>query len=97
MKIILELDDATLHQAVANQVDKAIAELATKAIDQRIDEILAKKFDRVDEASVEKAVGHAAAAFIRGNGNKWDIENSVRNALSTAAKALIRDHARITP
>lgn len=48
MKLVIELEDVALRQAIESQVSKAVAELTTEAIVAKADEIITKKFERFD-------------------------------------------------
>lgn len=95
MRVVIELDDATLRHAVETQIDKAIAELATERIAATVDEILNKKFERLNDARIDEIAGIAASKFLRGDGNRYEIESKINKALSGAARELVREHSRI--
>lgn len=94
MKIIIELDDATLRHAVDTQIAKAIAELATERIAEKVDEILTKKFERIDDKRMDEIAGIAAANFLRGDGNRYTVEGRINNALAGAAREMVRRHSQ---
>lgn len=96
MKIVIELSDADLRQAVDEQVSKAIAALAEERIKAVVDEILRKKFERVDDKVIEAAVGLAAANLIRNPTSRglsdYELRSRVDSALASAARTLLREH-----
>lgn len=97
MKVAIELDDATLHRAIKNQVGKAIAALTDEHITARVNEILQKKFSRVDDAVIAVAIGKAAAELVRSpNGvhNTYSLHSRIDKALGDAARSLLREDAK---
>lgn len=94
MRVVIELDDATLRHAVETQVDKTISELAAGRVAAKVDEILDKKFDRLTDGRIDEIAGIAAAKFLRGDSNRYEIEAKINKALSAAARELVRDHSR---
>lgn len=94
MKLVIQIEDATLEAAISKQLGSTIADLTSARIEAEVSRILAIKFDRVTDAQIEKAIGNAAAQFIKGNGNTYDIERRVKDALASAAKEAIREASR---
>lgn len=95
MKIVIELNDDSLHRAVSQQVDRAIAELAKDVIGKRIDEILAKKFERVDAARIDSVLAAAAAKVFTDNTKGYkELEFKINSALAGAARELVRNQSR---
>lgn len=62
MKLTIEISDKALHEAVNDQVSKAIAEMSESAIKSKIDEIVLKKFDRL---SPEKIANDTAKSMLK--------------------------------
>ena len=92
MKIIVEISDDNLRNAIEAQVGKELAGMLDTVIKEKVDAILAKKFDRIDDASIEKSVGIAAAALVKGQVS-YSLEHRINAALNKAAKDIIREHS----
>lgn len=90
MKIIVEISDENLRFAIETQVEKAVAEMTTAAIKAKMDNILQVKFDRIDDPAIERAIGIAAAAYVKGNATGYALDGRVDKALAAAARELVR-------
>ncbi|MES2942949.1 MAG: hypothetical protein V4772_08795 [Pseudomonadota bacterium] len=95
MKIVIELNDEDLRNAVDQKVSQAIAEMANNAIEAKIDNILGKKFERVDDKRIDSVLAAAAAkVFADSNRGYKDLESKINNALAGAARELVRNQSR---
>lgn len=94
MKIIVELNDASLQNAVEAQVSKAIAEFTEGVIQAKVQEIVDKKLDRVTladiSASMVKAADLRIDAALGASPNDWSRKQAVRNVVSEAAERAIK-------
>lgn len=89
MKVVIELDDAALRHAIEAQVGKSISELSSEVISKKIDEILEKKFARISDAAIEKAIHAEAKKTLEGN--SWGLPARIDKYMATAAKEVLRE------
>jgi hypothetical protein len=88
MKLIIELNDADLMRAIEQQVSKAVADLSTEIIRRQVEEILPKKFDRLDVAAAMR--GAADRVVKEGLGNEPRVINAkIDTFVAKAARELI--------
>ena len=99
MKLVIEIEDVALRQAIEAQVSKAVADLTAEAIVAKSDEILNKKFQRFDfgdavaKETSKKLDAAIEAEFERVLGSRYGSarRDELRMLLSAAAAKLIKD------
>lgn len=100
MKLTIEIDDDALRSAVDSQVSKALAEMTEAVIRKKADEIIAKKFDRLDPYQIagqhaEKMLReHIDKAIESALGDRYLRNETVRKMISTAAQTILKEAVR---
>lgn len=92
MKIVIELDDALLRNAVQAQIGQAVASMTETAIKEQIEKIMSVKFDRVDKAVVDKAVEKHLGQMIKDMlpKNDFELRKKFDAVLAQAARDMMK-------
>ena len=95
MKIVIEINDETLHKAVEQQLGAVVSQFTDSIIQAKIHEITDKKLARIGESDVQLALTTAANEQIdrilgpRG-GNTWQRDQKIKSYIADAAVAAIK-------
>jgi hypothetical protein len=100
MKLFIEIDDAALKAAIAAQVGQAVAALATDKLQAEAQDIINKKFDRIDIISLvnERADGalrdHVKSALENAMGHQSHMRSeALRRVISEEARKILKGAA----
>lgn len=97
MKLIIEIDDEALRSAVQAQVGQAVAAMATAELEKQVQEIINKKFDRIN---ITDTVNYKVEAMLRGKldglitdvvGGGYDRSTKVRNMINDAIRQVVKE------
>lgn len=93
MKIVVEINDATLHHAIEQQLSAVVALQVGKQIETVVDSVLNKKLERFTDEVMAHRVEEAAKKMLLANLGKstWNHPNSLNNFLERAAITLLRE------
>lgn len=92
MKIVLELNDQTLHALVQSQVGKAVSEYTERAIQDLVSDIVKTKLERFDKTSLPAVMENAAKSLILAQlpSNDWTRSSQPKSYLADAAVSIIK-------
>lgn len=93
MKITVEINDQTLHNAIEQQLSAAVAEITNQLIARKVNEIVDKKLDRLTEARVEELLEHAATNMLKSqfSSNEWQRASQIKALVADAAVLIVKD------
>lgn len=91
MKIVIELNDADLHTAVKQEVDRAIASITSEQIEKRVNEIITAKFERISPADIQVAIDRVSHQEIKKTLTYGkSLEAILRDAAMTVTREALR-------
>jgi hypothetical protein len=92
MKLVIEISDKELMEAVNQQMGKVIAETVTDNIKGEMDKILAIKFERLTDRVIDEAMQRKISDLI---GATSDVRaQKIHWALVQTAEKLLKEHLK---
>lgn len=93
MKITVEINDTTLHNAIEQQLSATVAEVTNQLIAVKVNEIVDKKLGRLTEERVEECLERAALKLVQNQfgSSDWQRATQIKSLISTAAERIVKD------
>lgn len=96
MKLLIEINDATLNHAIEQQLSAVVAQQVGKQIDAIVDGVLNKKLERFTDEVLSNRIELAARKLLLQSLGKmtWGQDASLKGILERAAVQLLREQMK---
>lgn len=96
MKIVVEINDEDLNKGIRQQLDAAVAAATDKLIAERIDDVLNRKFERLDMQHLIPALNARTDTLIKNlmGGTQYEIERRLKAQIAEVITEVVKANLR---